>query len=250
MPNFRRIIFKVDDRKPESLPAVRIAAYINQVAAILGNKDNVHMVGIETRSTNLVQLIDEAYFQEAYSRARSVGDPSAPKEVQRAGRELNRMLREDNSPGRFIDDQEHEIIEIPGPKKPAPILYGPFKERGSVQGELSRIGGSGKTIPVWVVDDSKETIHCMTTSRDLAKDLARHMYEQLRLDGIGTWVREDDQNEWELKEFEAQGYDVLNDEPLLSVVSRLRAIEGSEWATMPDPLAELMRIRYGTDKED
>jgi hypothetical protein len=248
MPTFREIVFKIDDLPPSAIPMARLVKYMADVATILGQEDKVHTVEIRSRSTSLVQLVEEEELPVVMHRVKTSTSKEAEPKVRTASRSLNRRLRIDGTAGRFLDDKENDIIEFPGAKKPAPILYGPLKEPGSIQGEVQGVGGKDETIPVWIRCDTGEIPpHCFTRSKELAKELGARMYEQLRLNGVGIWTREEDAD-WELKRFEIDTYEELSDEPLLSVVTRLRAAAGSKWAEMHDPLRELERLRYGEDE--
>ena len=64
--------------------------------------------------------------------------------------------------------------------------------------------------------------------------------------GEGRWRRVPD-GKWELEQFAVSHFEVLDDASLPDVVARLRAIEGSDWKKLGDPLSELRRIRHGPD---
>jgi hypothetical protein len=50
---------------------------------------------------------------------------------------------------------------------------------------------------------------------------------------------------WILDRFNITDFEILDSSPLQEVVERLRAIEGSEWPEVEDPLEELSRLRRG-----
>jgi hypothetical protein len=64
--------------------------------------------------------------------------------------------------------------------------------------------------------------------------------------GEGRWRRTAD-GRWELEQFAVSHFEVLDDASLPDVVARLRAIEGSDWRKLDDPVNELLRIRHGPD---
>jgi hypothetical protein len=60
-----------------------------------------------------------------------------------------------------------------------------------------------------------------TAKRGLAKELARLMWEPVRLSGIGQWCRSED-GIWSLERMQVQSYERLEDEGLGVTLERLR----------------------------
>lgn len=50
---------------------------------------------------------------------------------------------------------------------------------------------------------------------------------------------------WLLDRFNSTDFEMLDSSPLHEVLERLRAMEGSEWSEVEDPLEELSRLRRG-----
>ena len=86
------------------------------------------------------------------------------------------------------------------------------------------------------------------TTRTIARDLARHLFEPVRIYGTGRWMRETD-NSWTLIRFRVHRFEVLEKNSLRDTVTALRAVKGGAWKTMADPLAELSDLRRDDDDE-
>jgi hypothetical protein len=188
----------------------------------------------------LVSAVEVQAWPKVSERVRSIRSGDAPKDVLKAFAVLDTMLAKDNAVG-VLSDAAGEVIPFPGRTRPKPLRYGPFKERGSVDGVLIRIGGRDHTIPV-LLQDGEAEIHCQT-NRDVAKRLAPHYLEStLRAYGNGKWVREED-GTWRLMEFYIEDFEVLDDSPLQEVIGRLRAAEGSTWGDNPDAMNDILKLR-------
>jgi hypothetical protein len=163
-----------------------------------------------------------------------------------AFRLLDTMLAKDNAVGVLSSPEGEQIIPFPGRTRPKPVRYGPFKERGSLDGVVIRLGGKDETIPV-LLQDGEVTISCQT-SMELSKRLAAYYRaEPVRVYGDGKWVREED-GSWRLLDFYIYEFEVLDDSPLMDVVGKLRAVEGSRWGESPDAIADILGLRR--DKGD
>ena len=131
--------------------------------------------------------------------------------------------------------------EGPAHDRPSPRTFGPFNERCSFDGMLIRVGGKDEVVPVHLQAANK--IHVCNADRDMARRLAPHLYQgTLRVWGEGRWEREVD-GSWKLHRFNVSEFKLLDDTPLGQVVEQLRAVKGSGWKKLDDPIAEIMRLR-------
>jgi hypothetical protein len=96
------------------------------------------------------------------------------------------------------------------------------KQQGTFDGELMRVGGTDKTIHAMLVSEDQRQSE-FETDRATAKRLGRHMFEQVRLHGRGTWQRDAD-GEWNLVKFKIENFEVLDDAPLSQAIADLRTL--------------------------
>lgn len=138
-----------------------------------------------------------------------------------------------------------KIIEFPKPV----LQYGPVVEEGTLEGIVIRIGGKDQTIHIHLKDGDR-VYPCYTTNLEKAKELRPYLLEYekpIRVSGKGKWNRNPG-GAWELAEFKISDYEALNNDELQKVLERMRQIPGSGWEKIDDPLAELDRIRKGSNK--
>lgn len=233
--------FKIDAFSVESLPMSRLAEYMMELAKLLGEEERIHFSHLESGSAILVANAEEPAAPKVAERIRKVNEGTAPVEAMNAFRRLDTMLAKDNAVGDLSNAAGAQIISFPGRTRPKPVRYGPFKERGSLDGVVIRLGGKDDTIPV-LLQDGEATVSCQT-SIELSKRLAAYYRaEPVRVYGDGSWVREED-GTWRLIDFYIQDFEVLDDRPLGDVVGQLRAVEGSRWSESPDAISDILSLR-------
>lgn len=229
---------------PETLPMARLAEYVAALARLLGESAGVHLRNVRAGSAVLVASIDQSARPKVQDRLDGLRTGAPAQDVRRAFVELDELLRKDNAVGELSGDTGAVIIPFPGCARPEPVIFGPFKQESSLEGQLIRIGGKDETVPVHLRDGV--LIHTgLTTTPDLARQLAQHLYgPTLRVFGIGTWFRDGD-GCWLLKTYRISSFEVLDDAELSVVVRSLRNVGGSQWNEIPDPVQALLEERHG-----
>jgi len=232
-----------DSYTPDTLPMERLAEYMAAFAKLLGEPQNVHFDAVHKGSAVLVAKIDVPAQPKVRERVRRLEAGDAPQDVVRAFHDLDELLRKDNATGELTSDDNVVILPFPGRNREPPLTFGPFKQDGSLDGQVVRIGGTDETVPVHLRDG--DIIHIGQTTPDMAKQIAQHLYGPvLRVHGTGTWFREGD-GTWILKNFKIGSFEVLDDADLDKVVSTLQRVKGSTWNEVPDPVRALLEERHG-----
>lgn len=238
--------FHIDAFTPSTFPMARLAEYMSDLAELLGHKSSVHFLKLEDGSTTLVHAIDREDVPKVQARLETVRQQDGPPEAMKARASLDKRLAEDNAIGYLAGSDGAEIIGFPGRNQPKPVTYGPVKQPGSLDGLLIRIGGKDKTVPVHILDEGDVNYRCNTT-RAIARQLGSYLFRRVRVHGQGRWHR-DGEGRWVMDRFDIHGFEVLQDTSLADAVAQLQAVEGSDWKTVDDPLAELQELRHGSDE--
>ena len=170
----------------------------------------------------------------------------AARDAARVFAQIDDRLANDNATGRiFVQDSEGaaeaELLSFPGRDRPRAQSYGPFTQEGSLDGVLISVGGKDETVPLRLQNGDVVHANCETT-RAIARELGRHLFEPIRVHGSGRWMREGD-GTWTMKGFRVHRFDVLGTESLRESVAALRAVRGSGWKDMGSPLSELEDLR-------
>lgn len=240
----REYRYIIDAFTPETLPMARLAEYMRELAALLGQPEHVHFDRLERGSTVLISRIDASAAPKVMDRVRGLSDGTALEEVRTAFRQLDSMLAEDKAVGRLEDLTGAEIIVFPGRTRPKPQIFGPFNQEGTLDGRLVRIGGLGKAIRA-LLDDGHRVFPCSVT-KEQAKKLAAHLFDVVRVTGRGRWTREGD-GRWKLHSFKVFSFEVLNERSIAQVVDELRRVPGNGWRNIADPYTDLAKLRRDDD---
>jgi hypothetical protein len=231
--------FWIDAYTPATIPMARLAEYMAQLATILGEAASVHFVKLKRGSTGIVHRIQSEAVPKVRDRANAVRRGDAPRDALRAYETVNKMLRADNGFGALKEGEEGAVI-IPFPGiQDAEEKYGAIKERGTIDGEVVRVGGIHKWVPILIESEGDIFSGCWA-DRVLAKQLAQRLFEPVRLYGTGKWDRTGE-GRWHLQEFVVERFDPLSGEPLSEALGRLRAINAFKDATLDD----LEYLRHG-----
>ena len=240
--------FKINAYSPETIPMARLAEYMLELAKLLANQDRVHFKGVEGGSTVLVARIEHEAIPKVANRVDEINRDEPADDTREAFKKLNEMLRNDNATGELQKDGNVVFLRFPGREIQKSSRIGPISQHTTVDGELIRIGGKDHTAHAQI-QDAEGRVWLGALSRDLARELSKHLYEGpiLRVEGEAKWERNEDGN-WDVKNFRIQTFKVLPEDSLLKDVDRLRKIEGSEWKNMNDPIGFIHDMRRDDDE--
>jgi len=229
---------------PTTLPMERMAQYVLQIAKMLGHKETIHFKEIATGSVELKYFVEHEAAPKVEQRLEELRRNAAPEDAKDAFRQINEMLRDDNAIGLHFrssaNDPLHDpsILRFPGKEIPRPVKVGPLAKYSIIVGELTRIGG--KSPKAQIETQEGRVWHCDLT-KSIARDLAPHLYQVLRIEGDAKWERIES-GIWEPKSLNVKSFSVLPEHSLTEAINELRNIEGGEWGTT-DP-AEAARKRH------
>jgi len=240
--------FKIDAYSPETIPMARLAEYMHELAKLLANQDRVHFKGVEAGSTVLVARVEHEAIPKVANRVDAIHRGEPDDDAREAFKVLNEMLRNDNATGELQKEGNVIFLKFPGREIPRPERIGPITQHTSIDGELVRIGGKDQTAHA-LIQDAEGRIWSGSLSRELARELSKHLYEGpvLRVEGDAKWERDEDGN-WDARNLRIQTFKVLPEDTLIKVVNRLRKIEGSEWKNMNDPIGFIHNLRRDDDE--
>lgn len=250
MTEDKKLIFYIDAYSPESIPMAKLAEYMADFAALLGKEHGVHFDHLEPGSTKIVSRVEYEDVPKVTTRLHDIRQGAAPKELARIVAQIDTRLANDNAIGRVLEEGEDgvmaELLAFPGRTRPKAQSYGPFTQEGHLDGVLISVGGKDETISIRLQNGDTTYSKCETT-RSIARELGKHLFEPVRIYGNGRWMREID-GQWALIGFRVHRFDVLQTGTLRDAVAALRAVPGSGWKDIADPLAELDDLRRDKDE--
>jgi hypothetical protein len=251
MTDDKRLIFYIDAYSPESIPMAKLADYMADFATLLGREHAVHFAGLENGSTKIAARVEFEDMPKVEARLNDIRRGNPSKDAAKIFEQIDNRLANDNAVGRvYVEGREGptaELLAFPGRTRPKAQSYGPFNQDGHLDGLLISVGGKDETISIRLQNGDTTYSNCDTT-RIIARELGKHLFEPVRIHGTGRWTRETD-GKWTLARFRVHRFEVLGTDTLHGTVAALRAVPGSGWKDIKDPLAELEDLRRDDDNE-
>lgn len=239
----KELRFHIHEYTPHTLPMERLAEYLKNLAVLLGSTEEVHFVRLEAGSVSCALETEATEQPKIVSRVQNVKKGEGTEEAIKAYAKLRELLESDETSAELEVESGDVILDFPLVKSGEREIFGPFWQDGSVDGILVKIGGIDATVPVHLVDEG--AYHICNASRELAKDLAPHLFSTpIRVHGRGRWIRNTD-GKWEMQWFDIHRFEKLETLGLNESVSRLRAIPDNELMSLEDPLGEMRKVRHG-----
>jgi hypothetical protein len=234
----------VHGKPPTRTPLSRIAEYMQEFAALLGNRQDVLFAGVRKGSTVLRVQADEQDATELSKRIIGLRSGDAPKDATDRASRIDRMLGEDRTRAEIIRRDGNVLYAFQGTR---PSTQGAAEITVSQEGELTgvvlRIGGRDDTVPLLLVDADKRYYEVNVRGRELAKEIAVHLFgNPVRVFGNGTWLR-DAEGLWSIRHFLVNRFEALDDREASQILAELRSIPGNDWVTEEDPMAAWRELR-------
>ncbi len=225
--------FTIDRYTPETLPMARLAEYLSQLATLFGEKQAVHVTtGDADGAVPLIRVEADA-LPRVRDRLSAVGRGEGPIDAMRAYRGINERLRLDDTSATLTGSRDADVLPFPGKDDPAELRH--VRQTGSIDGEVIRVGGQGDDVRV-ILRAEDAILTEILASRPVAKALARHLFEPVRLHGLGRWSRR--HGRWILEGLKVERFDVLLDDTLTEALSALDLL-GDRWDGSAEELSDL-----------
>lgn len=218
-----KFTFHIEDFAPADLSMRRLAAYLEQLARLLGEEDLVRFDSVTEGSTDVHAYALPMAAPKVRDRLAAARDGTLP-DARRVVNKIDAMLREDNASG-ALTEAPHKGVIIRFPGAHAKLAELPtIAEPGSLQGVLVRVGGRDATAHALLRDG--EQIYSCIVSHELARRLGKHLLGPVvRLHGRGRWLRDRD-GLWELVDFRAVDFDVPDNASLEEAAKKLQSAGG------------------------
>lgn len=241
MADFEELSFVIPGHTPETMPLNRLLDYLHHIAAVLGDPEKLHLIEVREGSCEPIFHADVPTALVVRERAARVQRGDGTKRQIDGFNQIRRMLREDGARKRpaLLRTPQSIFLEIqPAPEETS--LSG-IRQSSSVDGALIKIGGASENASIQLQDLDGKIISGFTAKRAIAKDLAHHMWEPVRLHGVAQWGRTDE-GQWQLERMQVNSFDPLDDESLSVTMGKLRGAN-VEWPT--DAIDRLLNERNG-----
>ncbi len=233
-----KLTWILDGRRPNQIPLARLAEYMQNLAVLFGEIDNVHFEQVFEGSTCLEAKIRPGIpSQRVQERVAAVRQKRAPADAMRAYHRLDEMVHEDRGPAR-LSCGPAIILRFPGKViekyKPASIL-----ERGTVVGRLYFLmEESPGQLRVRIRPRTGNAYVPCTADGSIGRHLRNYFMDAVRASGRGMWERMES-GEWSCRSLHIDDVQPVKDSSLREAINALRNVE-AHWSD--DPLAEWLEI--------
>jgi hypothetical protein len=221
-----------------------IGQYLSDFAELLGKDASPRYHSIKRGSLTIAAKVRAECEIEVKTRGFLLRTGDAPEDAVRATQRISRRLGIHRARrATLLDPAQTKVMEIPIEKPASQIETPTLSRAGALQGKIIRLGGKQEIVSV-EIQDVDGHIYLCRARRDLAKQLAREMFDQtILVHGTGKWRRGDDAT-WYVEDFQISQFEVLDADNLGEVVKQLRSIP-SAWLDQEDSLDKLEKLRHG-----
>ncbi|RSC31550.1 hypothetical protein EGT36_23340 [Agrobacterium sp. FDAARGOS_525] len=199
----------------------RLAVYMAELAKLMGASESVHFKEIRDQSVSIVAFAEEQSVAIISPRIREAAQNDNDAEAAAPWRKLNEFLAEDGWTAEMPLPKGGELISFPGATKASKVIR-VVNQHTSVQGRLIRIEGTGDKVKIGLEIDgdlnariSIDAVHAIS--------LAKLFHQHVRVSGDGRW-RRDTSGKWFLDNLYATSFEVLDEEPLVETLGKLRSL--------------------------
>jgi hypothetical protein len=230
--------FRFDAYNPTKIPMLRLAEYMHELAKMFGEQNAVHFRRLLRGSTIISAVVEHEALPKVRERVSDVRRGGGPSDAKEAYRTLNKFLRDDNAVA-VLKERNAVVLPFPG-RNEVREKFDVVRQQGSVEGIISTVGGKDQTAHITLQIEDNQVSGFIAT-RTLAKQLAKQLYEPVRLFGRGRWSR-DQEGVWTLIDFRVESFEPVQQGKLSDALAALRAIP-TEWTDTA--YEELSEIRHG-----
>ncbi|SDD52693.1 hypothetical protein SAMN05444678_11523 [Sphingomonas sp. YR710] len=240
-------VFRIDVFTPDTMPMGRLAEYLGALARLLGHPEHTHFVRLEEGSAKLVHKVDAVDVPKVETRLNGIRVGDAPKDAMQAQKTIEELLVNDNAVATLTEVATGKVV-IPfiGRNRPKPMVFPPFREDTTIEGQIVNIGGRDPSAHAVLQDGDVFHTH-IQMKRDLARKLAQLLYgPPVRLHGNGRFERQPD-GVWKMLDFRVESFELLDDRSVAETLAAIRVVPNNR---LMDAEAYRDIARLGGEEDD
>lgn len=234
MRTTNELVWILNGQSPDRIAMARLSEYMQQLATMLGQTENVHFARIEKGSTRVVAHVDcGTPAQKVRARISNIRRGRAPKDAMGAYSRINEMLSTDNGTAR-LTERHITVVHFSGARANTDQNV-TLVDSGAITGQLyalseDRLG----EVKARVRPRVGNAVIC-TADKIIGRELRRYLFEPVRVHGQGVWIRANP-GEWSCQSLHIRDVRPVEDVKLKDAIKALREID-IEWPD--DPLDDL-----------
>ena len=221
-----------------------LVAYAKTEALELQNDVAVSLVGVGEGSNELTFAAQVEVMPGVVAMAKAITQRNFSRLPYETYQNLYDMVELSRKRGWGLElysvGQAAAVIE-PGEEIPSPSSPVMISGSTNILARCLRVGGVTPKAEIRILKDNR-IIH-VVISEDMAKELAKRLYETVLLEGQATWSAET----WEIKDFKVSGVQPYRRSPVSGAFSELQKATGGRWEGV-DAVEYISELRGATDK--
>lgn len=236
-------MLRIPGRRPTEMRLDRIAAYMGELAALLGIRNEPTFAAIKDASTGLCAAIPPARQKAVLTRIHQAKSDSDSRPAGHL-RRIEALLDEDGLPVAELSDAGGNVIYLfQAPQNQRREVF-TIRQSGQVDGMVTGLVGADDTMHLHLRDSLSHDLKLIVRDEALARNLLSHFrIGVLRLHVEGRWVRTDDGWLPEANRCVVHSFDVLDETPVAEIFSHLAALPGNGWNDLENPLGAWRDLR-------
>ena len=228
----------------ESLQIGRFVKYVSELNKLFGS-EGIHFLEVREGSASPTLKIDQNNEIRVLKIIESANSVTPDPKIKKTCRNINDLLREDNTDGFLSIGKENNVLSFPGINQPAEEESIFPKEQITLHGMLLSIGGKDSTVPFLVYDKISGHHQRGNCSRELARKLGGNLFSPLHIYGAGQWSIIDGKRK--LINFHADGFETLSNDSIREVFRKLKNSPDNAWGKLDNPMEHLETLRHGKE---
>lgn len=236
-------MLRIPGRRPTEMRLDRLAAYMAELAALLGAKNEPTFAAIKDASVGVCASVPASRQKAVFTRVYQAKSDSSSRPATHF-RRIEALLSQDGLPRAELRDGCDKIIylfEAPEARNQNVLT---IKQSGQVDGTVTGLVGADDTMHLYLRDALDRDLKLIVKEESLARDLLGHFRSgTLRVQLDGQWVRTEDGWVPEASKCVVSAFEVLDELPARDIFRELASFPGNGWSEIEDPIGAWRELR-------
>jgi len=229
--------------KPSTIPMERLGLYLQEFAGLIGAENQPIFNGLKDASVGMLALVPETRVHHVQTRLVLARQDPHSRPAKHAAR-IHDMVDADGVPGAEIRDRSDNVIYLFPRRDMQAATVLTIMQSSTIDGVVTGMVGADDTMHLHLRDWADRDIKIIVRDVGMARDLLAHFRKDIvRVTAEGTWKRTDMGWIPENNRCTAKSFDVLNEDPVDTIMERFVAVPGNGWKSMKDPMGFLRELR-------
>ncbi len=236
-------MLRIPGGSPNRIRMDRLGEYLKLFADLLGVENKPVFKGIKDASIGLKAHVPQRKVEASWKRIQEA-KYKPDSRVAAPMRKLEAMLGEDSFSSAELKDHADNVVMLFRAKQSPLMQRMTIRQQGEIDGVVTGLVGADDTMHLHLRDVHSRDIKLIVRDEEMARGLlAQFRKGVVRVHVHGHWTQTEDGWVPENNKCTVDGFTVLDDEPLESIMAKVAMIPGNGWCELDDPYAYWADIR-------